>query len=83
MLGLVFSFPEDSLTDNVFIAIQEAVDGMNAETGNTDLVGVGVDEGDGESAPPVFDNGALLPGKSPSGFPDRVPTHKALTSSSP
>ncbi|KKK69039.1 hypothetical protein LCGC14_2938020 [marine sediment metagenome] len=36
---------------------------MNAQVGHADIVGVGIDEGDREPAPPVFDDGARFAGK--------------------
>ena len=41
---------------------------MNSQVGHADIVGVWVDEGDGESASPVFDDGALFAGEPLSGF---------------
>ena len=51
---------------------------MNAEVGHAYVVGIRVDEGEWQPASPVFDDGALFPGKLLSGFFDFITTHKYL-----
>jgi hypothetical protein len=51
---------------------------MNAQIGHPNIIGVWVDKGDGDSTSPILDNSALFPGKTPSGFSDFIPTHKAI-----
>jgi len=72
----IFSFPEGSFTNNLTIAIEQAIDGMNSQVGHAYMIGVGIDKGDRDSASPVFDDGALLSGEPPPGFFDFIPTHR-------
>ncbi len=51
---------------------------MNAQVGHADIVGIWIDEGDGDFASPVFDDSAFFPGKPP-GFFSFIPTHEFVT----
>ncbi len=41
---------------------------MDAQVGHADVVGIGVDEGEGDSASPVFNDGAGLAGEADFGI---------------
>ena len=49
-----FRFPEDALTDYVIVVIEEAVDGLEAQVGHPQVVGIGIDEGDVYLPAPVL-----------------------------
>jgi len=51
---------------------------MDSQIGHANIIGVGVDKGDGDSTSPILDNSPLFPGKPPSSFSDFIPTHKAI-----
>ena len=51
---------------------------MNAQVGHADIIGVRVDEGDGEPTSPVFDDGASFPGEALFGLRGLIPAHKSI-----
>jgi len=48
---------------------------MNSQVGHADVVGVRVDEGDGQPASPILDDGTFFPGKPLPGFSEFVLAH--------
>ena len=48
---------------------------MDAQVGHADVVGVGVDEGEGDSASPVFNNGAGFTGEAVSYILNFIQAH--------
>jgi hypothetical protein len=73
-----FSFPKGTFTNDLTVAIEQAIDGMKPQVGHTQVIGIRVDKGNGELTPPILDDSALLPGDSPSGFFDLIPTHRVF-----
>jgi hypothetical protein len=53
-------FPECPLADNVAVVVEQFIDGVDAQVGHAQVVRVRVNQGDGQPAPPVLDNGALF-----------------------
>ncbi len=56
---------------------------MDPQVGHADIVGVGVDEGNGQPASPVLKDGAFFAGKAPPGFSDFMMTHGLLLTPHP
>ena len=54
------SFTEDPLADDIFVAIQKTVDGLESEVGHAYVVCIGIDQGDGDSSAPILDDRAFL-----------------------
>ena len=77
-MSSIFPFPEGSLTNDSIVTIEQTIDGMNPQVRHAYIVGVGVDKGNGESAPPILDDSALFPGKPLPSFFNFIPTHKAI-----
>jgi hypothetical protein len=71
----VILFPEGPFADNIGVVIQEAIDGVEAQVGHAEVVGVRVDEGNGQSPAPVLIDGAGFAGKAVSGFVDPIPAY--------
>ena len=57
------------------MTVEQAINSMDAQVGHADVVRVGVNEGDGDSTSPVFDNGARFAGKTIPSFFDFVIAH--------
>jgi hypothetical protein len=79
LLSAILFFPEGSFTNDIAVAVQQAIDGMDPQAGHASIIGVRVDEGSGESASPLFDNSALFSGKPPPCLSDFIPTHRLCT----
>ena len=72
----IFSLPEGSFTNDLTIAIEQAIDGMKSQVRHAYIVGVRVDKGDRDSTSQILDDSALFPGKpSPSSF-DLIPNRR-------
>jgi len=56
-------WPEGPLADDVETVIEQTIDGMHAEIGHADMIGVGIDQGDPEFATVVLANGSHFAGK--------------------
>ena len=82
-MNMVFFLPEGPFADDVGVAIEQVVDGMDAQVGHADIIRIGVDKGDGEPPPPVLNDGSLFPGKPPPGFFSLVQTHQLLLTPHP
>lgn len=54
------TLPEDPLANDPSEAVKQAVNGMNAQIGHTDIVGIRIDNSDGNPASPVLDYSTLL-----------------------
>ena len=74
----VLFFPEGSFADDIRVAIQQAVNGLHAQVRHADVVGVRVDEGDRQPAPPILDDGARLAGKLLPGVFCLIFTHRLI-----
>ncbi len=81
----VFSFPESPFANYLVVAIQETVDGVKTQIGHAQVVGIGINNGDGQSAAPIFANRAVFSGKlfsgvsfRPSGFFRSIPAHELV-----
>ena len=72
-LGLVGFFPEGPFANDLTVAIKQLVNGVKPEVGHANVVGVGVDKGNGYFTSPIFSNGALFPGELLPGFSDLIP----------
>ena len=60
------------------VAIEQAIKGMNTQVGHAYIVGIWVDDGDGDSASPVLDDDTLFSGKLPSSSFNFIPTHALI-----
>ena len=60
MLSPALSFPEGSFANDLAVAIEQLVYGVKSQVGHAYVVGVGVDEGNGYSTPPIFNSSALF-----------------------
>ncbi len=49
---------------------------MDSQVGHAYIVGIWIDEGDGDSAPPILDDSTLFSGESLSGFLNLIPAHR-------
>ena len=51
---------EDAFADNLGRLVQQPVQAVNRQAGHAHIVGVGIEEGDGESAAPILDHCAAF-----------------------
>ena len=53
-LMLMLLLPEGPFADDITVAIEPTIDGVDTEAGHAEIVRVGIDQSNGESAAPVF-----------------------------